>query len=91
MDQRAQRLISAAREVLPRLDELLGAQAADVRQGLTAVVQGATESWQAEAIREILFAHKPTRDYLERAAPESRTPRPFEGTEGAGERGVLFF
>jgi hypothetical protein len=88
MDERARRLLAAGRDVLPRLDELLGAGADsdNVANELRGAIDGARESWQAEAVREILFMYAPTRQYLEEAVPESKSPRPFEG-----ETRILFY
>lgn len=91
MDERARRLLAAGNDVLPLLEELLGRDADRVGQELRVIMQNATKSWQAEAVREILFSHARTRSYLEEAVPESKSPRPFEGTDESEEEGVVFY
>ena len=79
MDDRAQKLVAAGRAVLPKLGELLGGQAKSVESELKEALDAATNSWNTEAIRDILFRYPETQRYLEDAVPEAKSPRPFEG------------
>ena len=63
MDQRAQDLLAAGRAILPRLEQLLGKDGKSVARELTAVIESATESSEAEEVRDILFEYPATRSY----------------------------
>lgn len=75
--------------VLPKISEIVSetlrregrSMRSELREALDDDVDGATESWRAEAVRDILFQQPATRKYLEDAVPEAKSPRPFYGLD----------
>jgi hypothetical protein len=79
LDERAQAILEAGREALPRLPELVGEDATALAAELAAAIERVETSWQAEAVRDVLRRTPATRQFLEERVPEARTPRPLGG------------
>ena len=79
LDQRAQRILEAGRDVLPVLPELIGREADATAADLTAAIERVESSWQAEAVRDIMRRYPATKQFLEEQVPEARSPRPLRG------------
>lgn len=79
LDERAQAILKAGREALPRLPELVGEDVPALAAELAAAIERVETSWQAEAVRDVLRRTPATRQFLEERVPEARFPRPLGG------------
>jgi hypothetical protein len=79
LDERAEAILAAGREALPRLPEFVGEDAEAFAAELAAAIERVETSWQAEAVRDVLRRTPATRKFLEERVPDARSPRPFGG------------